>query len=268
MNKRLGANGLKKRRESRSAATIKRKGRKVISFVRVFMTVALVCGGAVFGAVRLWEWLQSSPRLTIRSIEIRGNVRTDREEIRRLSRLKEGMRMLDVKPALAEKSIAANAWIRQAHVSRRFPDKVVVSVEERTPIALVNVGRIHYIDDEGVVLPLFPATYSDLPLVSGVDDSAGSRISKASLKRILSLLSGAGGVNASLIKHISQIDFSNGTTARIKLENSPLLVEIDDRNCTVQWKRFQELWEVFKNNPEGMPQSINLCYKNLAVAQW
>ncbi len=268
MHKRIGANKLKKRRESRSVSAIKRKGRKVISFVNIFMTVVLVCGGAVFGAVRLWAWLQSSPGLTVRSVEIRGNVRTDREEIRRLSRLKDGMRMLDVKPAQAEKSIQANSWIRRAHVSRRFPDKVIVAVEERTPIALVNVGRVHYLDDEGVILPLFAATYSDLPLVSGVADSAGRRISQASLKRILSLVAAANGVNASLMKQVSQIDFSNGTTARIKLENSPLLIEIDDRNCLVQWKRFQELWEVFKNNPEGMPQSINLCYRNLAVAQW
>jgi cell division protein FtsQ len=268
MHKHIGANKLKKRMESRSAAVIRRKGRTVISCVKVLLTAVLVCGCAVFGASRLWAWLEASPKLIVRSVEIRGNVRTGREEIRRLSRLREGMRILDIKPSQAEKAVLSNCWIRRAHVSRRFPDKVIVSVEEREPIALVNVGRIYYIDNEGVEMPLFPATYSDLPVVSGVGDSTNRRISNVSLQRIKALISGANGVNSSLIKKVSQIDFSKGPTARLKLENSPLLIEIDDRKCDVQWKRFQELMEVFKNSPEGMPQSINLCYGNLAVAQW
>jgi hypothetical protein len=135
-------------------------------------------------------------------------------------------------------------------------------------MALVNVGRIFYIDEEGVKLPLFPATYSDLPLVSGIPDSGGKRIPRSSLLRIVSFMSTAAGVQKSLLKQVSQIDFSGGTSVRIKLENSPLLIEIDDRYCDVQWKRFQELLEVFNNDPEGLPRSINLSYKNLAFAQW
>ena len=178
------------------------------------------------------------------------------------------MRMLAVKPAKAEKAILANCWIRRARVSRRPPDKVIVSVEERAPVALVNVGRIFYIDGEGVKLPLFPATYSDLPLVSGIPDSAGKMIPRAALRRIMALLNTAGDVQKSLLKQVSQIDFSNPASVKIKLENSPLLIEIDDRYCDVQWKRFQELLEVFNNDPGGMPRSIDLSYKNLAFAQW
>jgi cell division protein FtsQ len=268
MHKRIGANKLKQRMESRSATAMRRKGRALMSLSQTVLTILLVCGGAVFGAVRLREWLNTSPKLSLRSIEIRGAVRTNQEELLRLSRLKVGMRMLDIKPSQVAHAMPANRWIKRACVSRKFPDKVVITVYEREPIALVNVGRIYYIDDEGVELPLFAATYSDLPMVSGVADSTGKRISRASLQRIVSLLSGANAVNPSLMKHVSQIDISNGSSARIKLENNPLLIEIDDRNCIVQWKRFQELWEVFKNNPEGMPQSISLCYKNLAFAQW
>jgi cell division protein FtsQ len=268
MYKHIGANKLKKRRESRSAATIRRKGRMVVSLVARALTVIVLCAGAGFCAWRLWAWLETSPRFCVRTIEIRGTIRTDQEEIRRLSRLREGMRILEVKPSKVEKEILANCWIRRARVSRRLPDKVIVTVEERIPIALVNVGRIYYIDDEGVKLPLFPATYSDLPLVSGIPDSSGKKIPRAAAQRIVLLLNAAGGVQKSILKQVSQIDFSSTSSVRIKLENSPLLIEIDDRYCDVQWKRFQELLEVFTNNPEGMPRSINLSYKNLAFAQW
>jgi cell division protein FtsQ len=268
MHKRIGANKLKKRHESHSVAALRRKGRTILTIVGRGVMLALVCGIAVFGAKSLWTWLETSPRFSVRTIEIRGNVRTGQEEIRRLSRLREGMRMLDIKPAQAEKAILANCWIRQARISRRFPDKVIVTVTERAPIALVNVGRIFYIDDEGVELPLFPGTYSDMPLISGIADSVDKRIPRTAVARIVSLMSAANSIDKSLMKLVSQIDFSNKSFVRIKLENNPLLIEIDDRYSEVQWKRFQELVEAFNNDPEGMPRSINLCYKNLAFAQW
>ena len=268
MHKRIGANKMKKHREARSAATLRRKGRSYVSIGVTVLLTLFVCGGVIGGAVRLWAWLENTPKLLVRSIEIRGNIRTNQEEIRRLSQLRVGMHMLGIRPAQAERAIMTIGWIRQAHVSRRFPGKVKVDVEEREPIALVNVGRIYYIDKEGVELPLFPATYTDLPVISGVGDSTCNRISRASLKRIVALLGAADDINPSLMKQVSQIDFSNGSTVRIKLENNPLLIEIDDRNYGVQLRRFQELMEVFKNNPEGMPQSINLCYANLAFAKW
>jgi hypothetical protein len=81
-------------------------------------------------------------------------------------------------------------------------------------------------------------------------------------------MNAANSIDKSLMKLVSQIDFSNKSFVRIKLENNPLLIEIDDRYSDVQWKRFQELVEAFNNDPEGMPRSINLCYKNLAFAQW
>ena len=43
--------------------------------------------------------------------------------------------MIDVNPHAAEKGIGGNYWIRKANVTRRFPDKVVLCVEERAPIA-------------------------------------------------------------------------------------------------------------------------------------
>ncbi len=272
MHKRVGANTLKKREQSRSASAIVKKARTLLSLAKILCIAAVICGGAAFGAVRLYEWLSNSPALTVRSIEIRGTVRMSPAEIRRLSKLREGIHMFGIRPHNVEQAIQANCWIRRAHVSRRFPATVIIRVEERAPIALVNIHRIYYIDKEGILLPLFPATYSELPLISGigciVKDSVGGKIPETVTRRIVSLISGADAADSSLIKKISQIDFAPGSTVRVKLENSPMLVEIDDQKGAVQWKRFQDLLEVFAGSPEGMPKSINLCYSNLAFAQW
>ena len=60
-------------------------------------------------------------------------------------------------------------WIKDARVSRRLPDTLVVDIVERTPAAIwQHNNRLSLIDENGVVLePVTIATMPDLPLVIG-----------------------------------------------------------------------------------------------------
>jgi len=272
MRKRVGANTSKKRAEAMSPAAIRRAAKKGFSVAKVLVIAALVCLAAATGAQRLWRWVNTSPRFVVAEIEVRGVLRVDRKDIVRLSAIKEGARIFDIKLASAQRRIMSNCWVRSAHVSRRLPHTVVITVEERSPIALVNVGGIFYVDAEGALMPLFAATYTNLPLISGLtlqsSDSSGKRILGSDMKRVVSFFQQADGISESIMKHVSQIDFSSATMARVTLENNHMLVEIDDRNAGVQWGRFQELMGILDNTPEGMPQRITLCYSTMGFAQW
>jgi cell division protein FtsQ len=60
-------------------------------------------------------------------------------------------------------------WVKDARVSRRLPDMLVIDIVERTPSALwQNQGQLALIDQEGVVLDRVPIDrMPDLPLVIG-----------------------------------------------------------------------------------------------------
>src|SRR6478672_7938306 len=60
-------------------------------------------------------------------------------------------------------------WIKDARVSRRLPDTLVIDIVERTPSALwQNQGQLALIDNEGVVLDRVPVDkMPDLPLLIG-----------------------------------------------------------------------------------------------------
>ena len=68
-------------------------------------------------------------------------------------------------------------WIKDARVSRRLPDTLVIDIVERTPAALwQNKGQLALIDGEGVVLDRVPVTkMPDLPLLIGPGANAHSR---------------------------------------------------------------------------------------------
>ena len=74
-------------------------------------------------------------------------------------------------------------WVKDARVSRRLPDTLVIDIVERTPSALwQDRQQLSLIDQEGVVLDRVPiAKMPDLPLVIG----AGANAHAAELKTLL-----------------------------------------------------------------------------------
>ena len=65
--------------------------------------------------------------------------------------------------------LLAFGWVKDARVSHRLPDTLVIDVVERTPAALwQNEGQLALIDSEGVVLDRVPVDkMPDLPLLIG-----------------------------------------------------------------------------------------------------
>lgn len=65
--------------------------------------------------------------------------------------------------------LLAYGWVKDARVSRRLPDTLVIDIVERTPAALwQNQGQLALIDSDGVVLDRVPIDkMPDLPLLIG-----------------------------------------------------------------------------------------------------
>ena len=68
-------------------------------------------------------------------------------------------------------------WVKDARVSRRLPDTLVVDIVERTPAALwQDSGRLALIDSDGVVIDRVPVDkMPDLPLLIGPGANSEAR---------------------------------------------------------------------------------------------
>lgn len=71
----------------------------------------------------------------------------------------------------ARQAVEDLPWVRTARVERRLPDTLIVTLEERAPLALwQREGRVSLIDAEGIVLTETGLDrFVDLPLVVGPD---------------------------------------------------------------------------------------------------
>lgn len=106
---------------------------------------------------------------TMRRVEIKGAERVSRLAIYNAAFDQPSMAMPLVDLAATRERLLAFGWIREARVSRRWPDTLVVDVVERQPAAIWQHNReLNLIDSEGVVLePVRLDAMPELPLVVG-----------------------------------------------------------------------------------------------------
>jgi len=63
----------------------------------------------------------------------------------------------------------ANPWVASARLARRLPGQVVATVVEHRPAALVQLGGLYLLDDEGRLFKkAAPEDKVDLPIVTGL----------------------------------------------------------------------------------------------------
>lgn len=69
------------------------------------------------------------------------------------------------------KQVSEHVWVKSADVRWRWPNRLIISITERTPIAMVPIHDSWFLlDDEGVLLPLpIGFTMYSLPLITNAD---------------------------------------------------------------------------------------------------
>lgn len=128
-------------------------------------------------------------------IEVSGNDHIASERLIELSGFQIGGSLFAVTPRYAEEWLRVEPRVKSAEVRRVWPDTVLIEVEERQPVALLNAGLVMIeIDAEGRILArYYVISEMDLPLISGVDlsetpTSAGSWIEGEGIDAALEIL--------------------------------------------------------------------------------
>ena len=105
----------------------------------------------------------------VRKVEVVGADRIDRLKVYDIALAQKDRSMAAVDLEDVRGDLMRYGWIKDARVSRRLPDTLVVDIVERTPAAIwQHNNRLSLIDEKGVVLePVTVATMPDLPLVIG-----------------------------------------------------------------------------------------------------
>jgi cell division protein FtsQ len=143
--------------------------------IAIRTTIALVVlVTAVTAGTVLRDWLSSHHYFEIAAIEIRGSRASSPEMIARWAGIARGQNIWTVAPVLAEERLRGVPRLRSARVERSFPDRIVIAVEERDPVALVlaRSGPL-LVDAAASLFPPIPGeAIEDYPYVTGLPTTA------------------------------------------------------------------------------------------------
>ena len=120
----------------------------------------------------------------VRSVDVKGVKRMDSKPVFAIAADQKSMAMPLVDVSAIRQRLLQYGWVKDARVSRRLPDTLVVDIVERQPAAMwQNAGKLSLIDAEGVVLDRVPiSAMPDLPLLIGPGANGQSRNLDALLK--------------------------------------------------------------------------------------
>jgi hypothetical protein len=126
--------------------------------------------GHVRGAARAARaFVLNSPYFSVREIQVRGGDRVRGGELVAMAGLKHGMTIWNIDPKAIEKKFAKHPWVRRVVVRREFPRRVLIEVEERAPKAILAMGKLYYVDSEGVVFAeVGEGDKLGLPMITGL----------------------------------------------------------------------------------------------------
>ena len=133
------------------------------------MTLAGVC----LGLVLLYHQLLICSYFCIKdikNIEIEGNRRLTPEVILQLAKLGPDTNLLAIRPGQVERALQAYPWIARAEVTRKWPDRLHLRLQEREPVALVQLGEeLFYLDRQGSLFhPLTSGDPHNFPVITGL----------------------------------------------------------------------------------------------------
>ena len=114
--------------------------------------------------------------LAVEKVEVEGTRTLGSEQVREVAAVPAGQPLARVDLDAIRARVEALAVVRDAQVTRTWPDRVQIDVEERVAIAVVDIGgQIRGMDAEGVVFREYPKPPPGLPQVRTSSDTRGCR---------------------------------------------------------------------------------------------
>jgi len=117
--------------------------------------LAGVALGALFGDALLARLAPQSARV---ALEITGNVHTDPSLLIAASGLGANLTLASVEPVAISRALEGLPWVRRARTTKLAPNRVVVAIEERVPVAVARLadGSRLLVDAAGVAFAPAP----------------------------------------------------------------------------------------------------------------
>jgi cell division protein FtsQ len=217
----------------------------------------------------LVTYVQASPRFHLRTVEVSGGKFVTTAAVEKIFSADRDLGLYQIPLEERRLEVEQIPWVRSATINRVLPDRVVVSVEEREPVAFLWTRHgIQLIDGDGMILETPANATWTFPVVRGVPEREKSDKRKERMAHYLELASGLRDQDGKLPQEISEVDLT---------DPADLCAVVTDASGAVQLhlgeEKFLERYAIYRSHIAEWRQqfneihSIDLRYEGQAVIQ-
>jgi cell division protein FtsQ len=228
-----------------------------------------------YAGFRLGRYVRTSPRFEIssaRDVVVEGNRHVSSEEV--ISALglpagdsRFGMNIFRLSLDEMRDRVESIAWVKSATVTRALPHRLVVRVEERTPVAFINVaGQVKLVDSDGVILEKPERGNFAFPVIEGLDaasDPADRRTRLAVYQTFLQQLSEETASSGWMVSEVNLSD-PDDLKAVLVQGDETILVHFGHQDFSERFHDFLTLIPEMRRNNSRI-YSVDLRYRNQVV---
>jgi cell division protein FtsQ len=256
---------------------IPKKAAGQLKVAGVIAAVVVGCGGLSAWA---YSYGMTSWRFRIQSsdaVEITGVKNASRTHVMEVAGADIGRNVFFVPLDERKKQLEQIPWVQEATVMRLLPNRIAVTVHERTPVAFAQIGsRISLIDANGVVmgLPANRQTKYSFPVIRGITDTEPLSSRAAAMKiynRLVSELGGNDGESTAsngtnYVKQLSEVDLSDPENVKVTA-NDPggtMVVHLGAQDFLPRYKLYVAHIAEWRQQFQNV-QSVDLRYEGQVI---
>jgi cell division protein FtsQ len=237
-------------RRSDSASAKSRSWIPVLEYSTRITVAGVLLVGGLFGLNRAERYLVRDPRFTFvspdfglesPSLKLDGIRYASRIQVLRVFAPDFGRSVYLLPLAERRARLKEVDWVKDASISRIWPNHIFVRVHEREPVAYVYLqadrsARIGLIDTEGVILHQPPRVRFELPLMTGIGAEDVQPIRRDKVRRLLLLMKDIG----PLAERVAEVDVADRTNMKLtaRANNRALVLWLGDENFAGRLQNF------------------------------
>jgi cell division protein FtsQ len=218
--------------------------------------LSVACASTAVAAIKLHDFLSTDPRFALSrdrtdALAIAGLRYASQSKVRHVFDADFGRGILSVPLAERRRRLLAIDWVEDASVSRVWPDRLVVRIRERNPVAFVYLGSsVVLIDAEGVLLEQPPQAWFTFPVLSGIREDSTEETRRERVQALLRLEDDMG----YLAKDVSEVDASDPENMRVvvQVDHQAVSLLLGDANYG---RRYQNFLGHFQEIEQRLPRA-------------
>jgi len=155
----------KARREEKGAEKFLRMVKKTIRVAFQLLLLSFF----LFSGHWIYAHLLEDPYFRVKEVKVEGGRKVTKETLLSLT-VMEGMpNLFSVKLKDVVKQLESHPWVEQVRVRKVFPNKILIQIEERKPMAIVQLEELYYIDTQGEIFsPVGEKDEYNYPYLTGL----------------------------------------------------------------------------------------------------